>query len=62
MRKELDWIFSIQTPEILKKYPGPTIWVSRCERCGVEEPVYAGPLDVAIFQSKRFIKLHSICK
>ena len=57
-----DWIFSIQGPGVLKKYPGPVAWVNWCKRCGREEPVYQGPLDVAIYQSKQFIKIHKGCK
>jgi hypothetical protein len=57
-----DWIVSIQHPEVLKKYTGPVVWINRCERCGEEEPVYAGPVDNAVNQGHKFIQRHKYCK
>ena len=58
---KIDWIFSSQQEEVLKKYPGPVVWVNQCKKCGTEEPVYQGPVDVAIYQSKKFISTHGRC-
>lgn len=57
-----NWIFVRQDAETLKKHSGPVVWVSRCERCGAEEPVYEGPLDVAIYQGKKFMERHKRCE
>lgn len=57
-----DHVFSVQTPEAIKRHPGPVVWINRCENCGQEEPVYQGPVEVALFQSKLFIKRHRTCK
>ena len=62
MSKAIDWIISSQTPYDLARYIGPVVWVSKCLRCGQEEPTYQGPLSVAIFQGKEFIRLHKNCK
>ncbi len=60
--KSPDWIVINQQTEILKKYPGPVVWVNQCQRCDGEEPVYQGPLDIALFASKRFLQFHKDCK
>jgi len=57
-----DWIVSCQKAEVLKKFPGPVAWVNQCLRCGREEPVFMGPVPVAIYQSRLFIKMHRQCK
>jgi predicted nucleotidyltransferase len=59
---KIDWIFSSQQEAVLKKYPGPVVWVNQCKRCGIEEPVYQGPLDVAIYQLRKFISIHRGCR
>lgn len=62
MKKDHPWIVCSQTKEDLGKYQGPACWVNKCLRCGEEEPVYAGRLDVSIFQTKSFGSLHGGCK
>jgi len=62
MSKSPDWIICSQTKEDFSKYSGPIVWISKCLRCGQEEPTYEGPLSVGIFQGKEFIRLHKNCK
>ncbi len=57
----MDWIISSQNELDLSRYSGPVVWVNKCLRCGTEEPTYEGSLDVAIYQSKKFISLHKSC-
>lgn len=59
---KIDWLISDQTPETVRRFPGPVIWVNRCLRCGAEEPVYEGRVETAIFQSRGFIEMHKRCK
>ncbi len=59
--KNVDWIIVSQTEFDLARYVGPVVWINKCLRCGNEEPVYQGPLDVAIYQSKKFSSIHKRC-
>ena len=56
-----DWIIISQTAFDLARYLGPVVWINKCLRCGGEEPTYEGPMDVAIYQSKKFINIHKRC-
>ena len=62
MGKSPNWIIVSQTPYDLARYLGPIVWVSKCLRCGQEEPTYEGYVPVAVFQGKEFIRLHKNCK
>jgi hypothetical protein len=61
MKMKPHWILSLQQKAVLEKYPGPVAWVNYCQLCGKEEPVYEGPLNVAIYQSSNFISIHKGC-
>ena len=60
--KQRDWIIISQTKFDLARYWGPVVWIQKCLRCNAEEPVYEGPVDVAIYQGKKFISIHKDCK
>jgi hypothetical protein len=59
---KIDWIISSQNADDIRKYPGPVVWVSKCLRCGAEEPAYEGGMEVEILASKLFISSHKNCK
>ena len=59
--KKGDWIVVSQTEFDLARYSGPVVWINKCLRCGTEEPVYQGSVDVAIYQGKKFISIHGRC-
>jgi len=61
-RKAIDWIICSQRVEDLRRYSGPVVWINECLRCGTEEPIYQGALDVLVYQGKRFINFHKNCK
>lgn len=62
MKTKQDWIIASQTKEDLRKFEGKVVWINQCKRCGREEPVYEGRLEVAISQMRSFIKIHKYCK
>jgi len=57
-----NWILCSQRPEDLNRYSPGAVWINQCRRCGEEQPVYQGPLDAILVQSKAFIDLHSKCR
>ena len=62
MIKRPDWIVCSQEKEALGRFKGCVVWVNRCLRCNVEEPVCEGLLEIAISKSERFIRVHIGCE
>ena len=62
MEKSCDWIICSQEPDRLARHPAPVVWINVCLRCGTEEPVYQGPVDITLFAAKHFTKRHKDCE